>query len=98
MITIIIGHRSSGKKSLLQRVQWYLREEKVSFFILDDFMEGKLGHSIQSLFTEHGEAYFRKLEKQFFLELLQKTNEKAFIVVSPGFDLNIINGEVICLA
>lgn len=90
MITIIIGHRSSGKKSLLQRVQWYLREEKVSFFILDDFMEGKLGHSIQSLFTEHGEAYFRKLEKQFFLELLQKTNEKAFIVVSPGFDLNII--------
>ncbi|HPI39191.1 MAG TPA: shikimate kinase [Pseudobdellovibrionaceae bacterium] len=90
MITVIVGHRGVGKKSLLKRLRWHLRDQAVEYFSLDELIEEKIGQSIQSLFTEHGERYFRNLEKQVFTELIQKSFTNAYIVVSSGFDLSAI--------
>lgn len=93
LVTVVIGHRGAGKKSLLKRLRWHLRDQEAEFYNLDGLIEEKIGSSIDVLFTEHGERYFRKLEKQFFLELIQKVKHKTFIVVSSGFDLSVIPQE-----
>ena len=41
MITLIVGHRGTGKTSLLQRIQYYAQElgQKVITFDLDEEIE-----------------------------------------------------------
>lgn len=87
MITVIVGHRGTGKSKLLQRLQIYIGFENAEFVDLDTEIEKKLGRSIVELFNDHGEAYFREIEKQTFLECLQKPHTETFIVVGAGFDV-----------
>lgn len=85
MITVIIGHRGTGKSSLAKRIQMYLRSEAAEFVDLDEEIEKKLGRSISVLFQDHGEAYFREVEQQVFLEVLQTHHQEMYLVVGAGF-------------
>lgn len=90
MITAVIGHRGTGKSELMKRLQFYLRDQSADFIDLDSEIEKKIGKTIPELFLQHGEAYFRELERQLFLETLQKPNKEMYLVLGAGFDLSVI--------
>lgn len=90
MKTVIVGHRGTGKTELLRRWKLYARDEESAFIDLDNEIEKKIGKGIRELFLEHGEAYFREMERQVFLEMLQQPYRNIYIVLGAGFDLDII--------
>lgn len=90
MITAVVGHRGTGKTQLMSRLQLYLRDQPVEFIDLDTEIEKKIGKTIRELFLEHGEAYFREMERQIFLETLQKPHQEMYLVLGAGFDLAVI--------
>lgn len=90
MITVVVGHRGTGKTELMKRMQNYLRDVSVEFVDLDELIEEKIGKTIPELFMEHGETYFRELERQLFLETLQKPHKEMYLVLGAGFDLSVI--------
>ncbi|XGC80513.1 shikimate kinase [Bdellovibrio bacteriovorus] len=94
MITAVVGHRGTGKSELMKRLQIYLRDQSVDFVDLDDEIEKKIGKSIGDLFFDHGEDYFRELERQLFLEILQKPQKDMYLVLGAGFDLSVIPESV----
>ncbi|UOF00766.1 shikimate kinase [Bdellovibrio reynosensis] len=94
MITAVVGHRGTGKSELMKRLQIYLRDQNVDFVDLDEEIEKKIGKSIGDLFFDHGEDYFRELERQLFLETLQKPQKDMYLVLGAGFDLSVIPESV----
>ncbi|NUN04567.1 MAG: shikimate synthase, partial [Bdellovibrio sp.] len=94
MITAVIGHRGTGKTELMSRLHIYLRDHAVTLFDLDTEIEKKIGKTIPELFLERGESYFRDLERQMFLELLQRPDDEVYIVLGAGFDVKVIPEEV----
>lgn len=90
MITAVIGHRGTGKSELMKRLQFYLHDQSVEFVDLDSEIEKKIGKTIRELFFEHGETYFRELERQLFLETLQKPYKEMYLILGAGFDLSVI--------
>lgn len=90
MITVVVGHRGTGKTEMMKRLQLYLRDQQVDFVDLDTEIEKKIGKSIRELFLEHGETYFREMERQLFLEILQKPRQEMYLVLGAGFDLSVI--------
>lgn len=94
MITVVVGHRGTGKTELMQRLQLYVGLDVAEFIDLDQEIEKKIGRTIQEMFFDHGEDYFRGLEKQVFLELLQKPHKEIFIVVGAGFSPHNIPEQV----
>ncbi|UXR64186.1 shikimate synthase [Bdellovibrio bacteriovorus] len=94
MITAVVGHRGTGKTELMKRLQVYLRDAAVDFVDLDELIEEKIGKTIPELFMEHGETYFRELERQLFLETLQKPHTEMYLVLGAGFDLTVIPDSV----
>ncbi len=94
MITVIIGHRGTGKTELMKRLTLYYQGQQVSFIDLDAEIERRSDRKIQEIFNESGEARFRQLEAQYFSELLKKISGKAFIVAGAGFDISQIPPSV----
>lgn len=90
MKRVIVGHRGTGKTELLRRVRLYARDEESTFIDLDAEIEKKIGKGIRELFLEHGEAYFREMERQVFLEMLQQPFKNITIVLGAGFDLSVV--------
>lgn len=93
MITLIIGHRGTGKTELVKRMQITMQNPEVAYLDLDDEIEKRIGKTIRELFMEHGEEYFRDMERQMFLEVLQKPYKDIFLVLGAGFDVTIIPPE-----
>lgn len=94
MKTIIIGHRGVGKSTLMARLKQSLDERQTICYDLDDEIEKRIGKKISDFFVEHGESYFREVEKQVFIEFIQKTKDKCFIFAGAGFDVSIIPQNV----
>ncbi|UYL08669.1 shikimate synthase [Bdellovibrio sp. SKB1291214] len=94
MITLIIGHRGTGKSELVKRMQIAMPSSDVAYLDLDDEIEKRIGKTIRELFMEHGEQYFREMEKQMFFEVLQKPYKDIFLVLGAGFDVTIIPPEL----
>lgn len=94
MITVVIGHRGTGKTELMKRLQVSVSADSTEFIDLDHEVETKIGKSIMELFLEHGEPYFRELERQMFLEILQKPHKEMYLVVGAGFDVSVIPDTV----
>lgn len=86
MITVVMGHRGTGKSEMMQRLRYYLSDKPVEFVDLDLEIEKKIGKSIHELFMIHGEDYFRELERQLFTEILQIPHTDMYLVVGAGFD------------
>jgi shikimate 5-dehydrogenase/shikimate kinase len=94
MITAVIGHRGTGKTELMKRLKYYLGEQAVDFVDLDEEIEKKIGKTIWQLFIDHGEAYFRDLERQIFVETLQRKSESMYLILGAGFDVTVIPDHV----
>lgn len=90
MKTLIVGHRGTGKSVLAQRMGFYFRDQGSEFVDLDLEIENKIGKTIRELFLEHGEPYFREMERQVFLETLQRIKDNSYMVAGAGFDLSIV--------
>lgn len=54
-----------------------------NFIDLDDYIEKKEGLTVKELFKSKGELYFRKAEKRYLLELIEK-REKSIIALGGG--------------
>ena len=74
---VIIGHMGSGKSYLGK-----ILAKKLCFdhFDSDNEIINKIGKSINRIFDEDGEEYFRKIEQQILNKLISKKN----IIISLG--------------
>ena len=80
-----VGKSTLGKK-LSKKLQ-------IKFVDIDKFIEKKENYSIQDIFKNKGEDYFRKIEKKITLEILKKNN----LVIALGggsFMDNLIRKEI----
>jgi len=66
MTIILIGYMGAGKSTLGKALSANLG---LDFCDLDRYIEQQTGHTIHELF-EHGEAYFREIEKQMLHKVL----------------------------
>lgn len=75
---ILIGYMGSGKSVISAQLA-----QKMGFVFveLDDCIEKKSGTSIANLFQTKGELYFRKLEREIFLKLV---NDPRQLIISTG--------------
>ena len=99
MLTLLIGHRGTGKSSFLKRLEHYHANTSahstssvVLFFDLDILIEAQTQKSILQIFQEFGETEFRKLEIQQFLFFLKQndwTTRDLILAVGAGFPLNL---------
>ncbi|MDX6182536.1 shikimate kinase [Flavobacterium sp. Fl-77] len=88
---ILLGYMGSGKSTIAQKLS---KITNIPFLDLDICIEERAKKSINSIFEEHGEIYFRKLEHQIFLELLQ-SSEKSIIGLGGGTPCYAKNHELL---
>jgi len=69
---------ASGKSFIGKKLSETL---KYNFIDLDDYIEMKENKSIASIFKEQGELYFRKMERKYLSELLERQDS---IIISLG--------------
>lgn len=101
MITVFVGHRGSGKSSLLRRIEKYFadKESKVLGIDLDRLIEKGECKTIDKLFSELGEDGFRIMEQKYFDEMYKKFRDKKsgiYISVGAGF-AGEIPEDVMCV-
>lgn len=86
---ILIGFMGAGKTTvgaaLAEKLQYRLVDT-------DAVIEEKEGRTIQSIFSEEGEEYFRNLETKALEELLQKGAEQTVLATGGGLPLRQCNG------
>ena len=78
MKIVLLGYMASGKSAVGSILANKL---KIHFIDLDDYIVEKEQLSIATIFEKKGEIYFRKIEGDYLLELL---NLKKDIVISVG--------------
>ncbi|MBP4138798.1 shikimate kinase [Flavobacterium geliluteum] len=88
---ILLGYMGSGKSTIAQKLS---KITNIPFLDLDICIEERARKSINLIFEEHGEIYFRKLEHQIFLELLQ-SSEKSIIGLGGGTPCYANNHELL---
>lgn len=87
MIYAVIGHRGTGKSQFLQRVQKYYGERNLAVrtIDLDEEIVARNQKSIEQIFNDQGEQYFRRLEMDVFAQILEETkNETSAVYISLG--------------
>lgn len=65
---VLLGYMGCGKSTIAQNLS---KITNIPFLDLDKCIEKKANLSINEIFEQHGEVYFRKLEHEIFVELLQ---------------------------
>lgn len=74
----LVGYMGSGKTTVGKQLAELMG---LGFIDLDEFIEVREGKSIQEIFSEKGEIYFRKLENELLKEVL---SEKSFVLSTGG--------------
>jgi len=69
---ILLGYMGCGKSTIANKLSLIT---KIPFVDLDKSIEEKTNLSINAIFEKHGEIYFRKLEREVFIELLDSPEE-----------------------
>ena len=67
----LIGLMGSGKSVVGKLLA---KELRMRYYDSDELIEKKLNKSINQIFSDHGEKYFRNIEESIVLSLLQKKN------------------------
>ena len=76
---VLIGYMGSGKSVVSQKLSEIINFSAIE---LDEFIEKKCEMSVKNIFETKGELFFRKIEHQLFLELLE--SEKNLIISTGG--------------
>lgn len=99
MNIVLIGFMGTGKTALGKILA---KKLKMGFIDTDSLIEEKKGKSVAGIFSENGERYFRKLERDVVRVVSRKNN----VVVSTGGGVVLSpenmkqlrrNGVIICL-
>jgi shikimate kinase len=64
---VLLGYMGCGKSTIANKLSKII---EIPFVDLDKKIEEKINLSINAIFEKHGEIYFRKLEHEVFVELL----------------------------
>ncbi|MWB96830.1 AAA family ATPase [Flavobacterium sp. GA093] len=88
---ILLGYMGCGKSTIAQNLS---KITNIPFLDLDNCIEERAKKSINSIFEEHGEIYFRKLEHEMFLELLQ-SSQNCIIGLGGGTPCYANNHELL---
>lgn len=75
---VLIGYMGSGKSVVAKKIA---HEMGISVVELDELIENQCKMTISEIFKTKGELFFRKLEHQLFLELLQNRDN---LIISTG--------------
>ena len=78
MNIILLGYMGCGKSSIGRHLAL---EMKMKCLDLDDYIETQEKKSINQIFEDKGEIYFRKKENQYLKEVLETQNNT---IISPG--------------
>ena len=78
MKIVLIGYMGSGKSTVGRQLA---KLKSYAFIDLDSYIETAEGMTIPEIFLDKGEIYFRKREKQYLQEVLQK---KENLVLATG--------------
>ncbi|WP_348800579.1 shikimate kinase [Flavobacterium adhaerens] len=70
---VLLGYMGCGKSTIAQKLSGII---KTPYVDLDEFIEKNEKKSIKQIFEDDGEIHFRKLERIYFLELLNNAEEK----------------------
>ncbi len=76
---LVLGYMGSGK-SLVGNL--LAKRLQIKFIDLDELIENHFQMSISEIFNQKGEIYFRKIENQFFKELI--SNNENFVLSLGG--------------
>ncbi len=68
---VLIGYMGCGKSTVGKQLSIRLNK---SFLDLDDYIEAKEKKTIAEIFSERGEIYFRKKEREYLLQCLEASN------------------------
>ena len=75
---ILLGYMGCGKSTIAQKLSGMI---STPYIDLDDYIEKKTKMSIKAIFESKGEIHFRKLERFYFIELLNSPEE---IIIGLG--------------
>jgi XRE family aerobic/anaerobic benzoate catabolism transcriptional regulator len=81
----LLGLRGAGKSTVGACVA---KRMKVPFIELDALVAREAGMSLDTIFEIHGEAYFRRLERETLEKLLDETGAKGVVVATGGSIVN----------
>jgi len=79
MKVILLGYMGSGKSTVTKLIAKKLHTEALD---LDDYISEKESDSINNIFNNKGEIYFRLKENEYLNELLN--SEKSFVLALGG--------------
>ncbi len=82
---LLIGHRGTGKTSLLRRLTSYFPH--VGHYDLDEEIANRVGCSLVEYFNKQGEISFRQIELQTIREIMQ-SNSSYIIACGAGLLLD----------
>lgn len=99
MNIVLVGFMGTGKTAVAKALSKSLKMEYVS---MDDIIRKKEAKSINEIFSQDGEPYFRKVEKEVAEDLSKRNN--VIIDAGGGVVLNEENvknlkknGKIVCL-
>ena len=88
---ILLGYMGCGKSTIANKLS---KNIGIPFVDLDIKIEEKANLSINAIFEKHGEIYFRKLEHEVFIELLNSP-ERLIIGLGGGTPCYANNHELL---
>ena len=89
---VLIGYMGSGKSVVSAMLA---QKTGFDFVELDESIEKKCGMSVATIFATKGELYFRKVERELFLEFLQNTSRELIISTGGGTPCYYNNHELL---
>lgn len=95
VITLLIGHRGTGKSSFLEGLRRHAEHHGISVLLtdLDKEIQRQSGRSISDLWTE-GEAQFRNLERKVLHSLIERGGDQV-IALGAGFEGPLPSGAYV---
>ncbi len=88
---ILLGYMGCGKSTVAKTLS---KNTGIPFVDLDQYIEQKTKLTINAIFEQRGEIYFRKLEHQAFVELLN-SSERLIIGLGGGTACYANNHELL---
>ncbi|MFT7335455.1 MAG: shikimate kinase [Porticoccaceae bacterium] len=88
---ILLGYMGCGKSTIAKTLSKIIA---IPFIDLDQYIEQKTNLTINAIFEQRGEIYFRKLEHQAFVELLN-SSEQLIIGLGGGTPCYANNHELL---
>ena len=76
---ILVGYMAVGKTTIARLIS---EKKGVKYVDLDNLIEEKTNLSINELFKQKGEIYFRKIEHEIFKEIIE--NDENLIISTGG--------------